>query len=216
MPGGSVGTPPLSPDEEWQEDREIFSRDHEGKLFIPEEVKRRWDKKNPRKFTPEAAIRTIVYMANGSVNESAAAAVGICRASFQRWMALAEKPDDPYSTEELRAWKKMLDQAEAMAEARAASGILEAGQAGQWTAYAWYLERRYPQRWGRKDTTLLGNPDGSPLASGDPIKGMNSEQMMLRLRALLSKGGAEVDKDKKPDAPAEGTPSVGSDVPDPA
>ena len=49
-----------------------------------------------------------------------------------------------------------------MTELRAAQGIMRAGDV-DWKAWAWFLERRYPKRWGRKDTAIHENPDGTPL-----------------------------------------------------
>lgn len=156
------GTATPSADEE-MEDREVFARDHEGELFITPAARKRWYDHNTKRFTPEVALKIIQYLGAGCFIETAAAAAGINKTTLYEWMKKAERSEEDGSTEELRAWKAQLDEAEANAEARAIMGIQEAGGQGVWQAFAWFLERKYSQRWGRKDTTLLGNPDGSPL-----------------------------------------------------
>lgn len=137
--------------------------DKAGILCVTESARRHWSDKNPKKFTPETALKIIQYLGAGCFIETAAAAAGINKTTLYDWMKKAERSEEAGSTEELRAWKAQLDEAEANAEARAIMGIQEAGAQGVWQAFAWFLERKYSQRWGRKDTTLLGNPDGSPL-----------------------------------------------------
>lgn len=160
-------------DDEWQEDRPVFDRgdgkqpgDKAGALYVTKEARKHWSDKNPKKFTPDIALKIITYLGgSGCCLETAAAAAGINKCTLHEWLRLAErsKPgDDSKGTEELRAWKKQLDEAECMTEMRAAQGIMDAGHT-DWKAWAWFLERRYPQRWGRKDTTMHANPDGTPL-----------------------------------------------------
>ena len=157
-------------DEAWQEDRPVFNReeqvDHGGRkvkvLVVTPEARKHWSDKNPKKFNPETALKIIQYVGGGSFLEQAALAAGICRMTLQNWIKAGENPAHPRSTEELRAWKRALDEAEAFAEARAVAGILQAGTV-QWQAFAWYLERKHWVRWGKKDTSMLANPDGTPL-----------------------------------------------------
>lgn len=206
------------------EDREIFARTpvvqgKGGELYITERAKKWWDKRNPRKFTPEFALKSIAYVSLGSVNAIAAEAAGASRASLQEWLRLARDPEDPKSTEELRAWKAQMDQAAAMAEARAVRGIIEAGVAGTWTAFAWYLERKHPERWGRKDTVAHTGPDGGPLSmqdltKGKPVDTMNSEQRMQEMRELMVKCGAATADGKlaeRPEPSAEPAPTATDD-----
>lgn len=188
-------------EEGWTQDREVFARDEETKpgasgpsrrIYVTEAAKKRWSDKNPRKFTPDVALKVIGYIGAGCFIETAAAAAGLNKSTLYEWMKRAERNADD-STEELRAWKTLLDEAEANAEARAVRGIQDAGAAGAWQAYAWFLERKYHQRWGRKDTTLLGNPDGSPLtpSAADSTDRMNTEQRAREVLALLAKAQAK-------------------------
>ena len=48
-------------------------------------------------------------------------------------------------------FQEAVQQAEAVAEAERVRLILKAGKYDDWKANAWYLERKYPERWGRKE-----------------------------------------------------------------
>jgi transposase len=144
------------------EDRPVFGRDDKtSQVYVSQDARKHWSDKNPKKFNPDTAIKVIEYVGSGCFLETAAAAAGLSKVTLYKWMRLGENKNDPGSTEELRAWKVRLDEAEAMAEARAVQGIQEAG-AQSWQAYAWFLERKYPQRWRQRNTVIPENPDGSP------------------------------------------------------
>lgn len=56
------------------------------------------------------------------------------------------------------------EKARAKAELRAISTIQTAGNNGQWQAYAWFLERVFYEKYGRRDRVALeGAPDGNPI-----------------------------------------------------
>lgn len=149
-------------DGEWMQDRPVFASDiHTSEAYVSPDARKHWSDKNPKRFTADLALKVIQYVSHGCYMETAAAAAGICKVTLYKWMSLGEKRDDPKSTEELRAWKVELDKAIATAEDRAVAGIQKAG-AQSWQAYAWYLERRHPDRWRQRNTVIAENPDGSP------------------------------------------------------
>lgn len=157
---------PDEPDEPVVFDREDGEEpgDKAGLLCVTQEARRHWSDKNPKKFTPETALKIITYLGgSGCCLETAAAAAGLNKTTLHDWLRRAERArGDDKCTAELRAWKAQLDEVEASTEVRAAQGIMAAGDT-DWKAWAWFLERRYPKRWGRKDTAIHENPDGSPL-----------------------------------------------------
>src|SRR5208283_5869700 len=115
-------------DETWQEDRQVFERDAQTKvLAATPEARRHWSDKNPKKFTPDVAVKIIQYVGMGAFVEMAAVCAGISKVTYYQWCKAGEDPAHPRSTEELRAWKRELDGAAAMCEARAVAGILAAG-----------------------------------------------------------------------------------------
>jgi len=64
----------------------------------------------------------------------------------------------------IRSFRTLLKGLRPAAETRAVSGIMAAGRRN-WTAYAWYLERKFPDRWGRKDKLQqeISGPNGQPV-----------------------------------------------------
>lgn len=74
-------------------------------------------------------------------------AVGITPQTLNNWKRQAREGKEPYVSffEELR-------EAERKAETVIAEGIYDIGfDKRNWTALAWLLERKNPERWGRKD-----------------------------------------------------------------
>jgi hypothetical protein len=73
--------------------------------------------------------------------------LGVGESTWYRWLEKGRYSKDRSIYREF--WES-IQKAEAAAEARAVSGVMAAGRRN-WTAYAWYLERKFPDRWGRKD-----------------------------------------------------------------
>jgi transposase len=92
----------------------------------------------PTKLTPEVQERIVTALRAGNYRETASRHAGISYMTFRRWEMKGE------------AIKK----AEADAEVRDLELISKAAEE-QWQAAAWKLERKYPQRWGRRDATKL-------------------------------------------------------------
>lgn len=99
----------------------------------------------PTKLTPELQAKIAGAIAAGNYQETACELAGIHPSTFYLWMARGEGGRKPYS-EFFEAIKK----AEAAAEAKRIQQITKASDT-DWKAAAWYLERRYPDRWGRRD-----------------------------------------------------------------
>lgn len=121
------------------------------------------------KLTPEVQATIVNYVRAGAYIETAAAAAGISKDSFYRWMRrgarekqrvekiLAEDETatfDEVVNEEERRYVEFVDAVEkalAEAELRDLLVIGQAAKAGAWQAAAWRLERKFPERWGRRD-----------------------------------------------------------------
>lgn len=74
--------------------------------------------------------------------------------------------DDPNAPAEYIAFAEEVVKAEADAEVIRLARISQAGQEGAWQADAWWLERKLPDKWGKKDKAqieLMGE-DGAPLS----------------------------------------------------
>lgn len=117
----------------------------------------------PSKLTPERQERIVLAVSAGSYPEVAARANGVDASTFYRWMA---RGDDPVERDpRYRVFREAVKEAEARAEVVAIGRIQQAAAGGTWTASAWYLERKYPDRWGRKDQIRqeVSGPGGGPV-----------------------------------------------------
>jgi hypothetical protein len=195
QPGDTAGEEQDGPD-----DAQVFERTANKPIAVSAESRQHWNDKNPRKFTPDAALKIIQYIAAGCFIETAAGAAGVTKKSLYNWMALGENPKDPRSTPELRAWKKLLDEAEALAEARAVQGIQAAGAGGTWQAYAWFLERKHANRWRAKSSVIPENPDGTPYV-GAAVQPKSSEEMIRQVQAMQAALAATAPGKDAPGAP---------------
>jgi hypothetical protein len=81
------------------------------------------------------------------------------------WREEGEKGNQPYA-----GFLDALEKGWARAEIRIAAQLQRHGQEdqpGQWTALAWFLERRFSDRWGRKqEVSLHGTPGKPPVQVG--------------------------------------------------
>jgi len=99
------------------------------------------------KLTPELIENAAKLIAGGNYASTVFQMLGIGESTWYEWLQRGrEGARKSIYTEFAEAIKK----AESAAELRAVSGIMAAGRRN-WTAYAWYLERKFPDRWGRKD-----------------------------------------------------------------
>jgi len=108
----------------------------------------------PSKLTPELQEKICGYIAEGNTIENSCAAVGISSGCYRQWMIKGrEQKSGKYFTF-LTAVKK----AEAKAQARYVKIIHDASET-TWTAAAWWLERKYPAQWGRKQRHEISGGD---------------------------------------------------------
>lgn len=98
----------------------------------------------PTKLTPRLRKRLLDLIAQGAYVEQAARAVNIAPSTFYAWKERGEAGEQPYAEflEALRA-------REALAETECV-GLLRAAGETDWRAVAALMERRWPDRWGRR------------------------------------------------------------------
>ncbi len=94
------------------------------------------------KLTKERTARLVELLRAGQNRESACAAVGIGSATLRRWIASAEHGD-----KRLARFARQIHEAESEAETRAVAQVQLHGK-NDWRALAWWLERRFPKKWG--------------------------------------------------------------------
>jgi hypothetical protein len=98
------------------------------------------------KLTPETQDKICNALRAGNHAKVAAEFGGVSETTFFRWMQEGEAATSGAKREFWEAIKK----AEADAEVQRVARIAKAGQDGVWQADAWWLERKFPERWGRQ------------------------------------------------------------------
>ena len=107
----------------------------------------------PTKFTQERAKRIVDAIRGGIDAVVAAKAGGISQSTFYEWRKRGENGERPFAQ-----FVAELEQAAAQAEAYAVALIYRAMQRDpRWAK--WFLERKYPQRWGHRPLVAF-EPEG--------------------------------------------------------
>lgn len=105
----------------------------------------------PAALTPECQKLIVGYLAEGNYLETACRASGITSATFRHWRQRAEQGDP--DAQQYADFFAVCKTAMAVGEVNALREV-KSGRQG-WQGSAWYLERRYPGRWGKKDKLEL-------------------------------------------------------------
>lgn len=108
--------------------------------------------------------------------ETVAATLGIHRDTFYEWRRRGKVAAEMRIRDEIIPHRERLylqfsdavEKALADGEVRDLATITKASRdtdrrPGQWTAAAWRLERRFPDRWGRRDRMEISGPGGGPI-----------------------------------------------------
>lgn len=109
---------------------------------------------------PVIVKRLIDAITAGNTFANAIILAGIGERTFYRWMAQGERARSK-SSKARQFWQKVKE-AEAQAVNRNVLCISTAARKS-WQAAAWYLERRLPEQWGRKDKVESSGPAGGPI-----------------------------------------------------
>ena len=94
------------------------------------------------KLAPEREERLVSLLKAGQSRTAACAAVGIVERTLRNWVTRGEEGDERWSS-----FAQRVREAESECETRAVVGVQIAGKK-DWRALAWWLERRFPLRWG--------------------------------------------------------------------
>lgn len=117
----------------------------------------------------------------GATLETAAAYAGIPRRTFHDWLQRGRQPKarDPY-----KGFALAVEDALAHFEVSAVAQIAKAG-AEEWQASAWRLERRFPDKYGRRTRV-----DGNIQVTSMPVLDISryTVEQLEQLRALLAIG----------------------------
>ena len=157
----------------------------------------------------------------GNYMETAAAYAGISKPTLYDWLKRGAKEKqrvESNTKNRIRESERLfvefsnaIKTALADAEMRDVGVITNAATVeGVWQASAWRLERKFPDRWGRKKLELSG-PDNGPIQHEVEVVGEETkEQQFERLFAAIDQYRADVDVSDSGVDPAE---SMDTDVP---
>lgn len=133
---------------------------------MPKEVGR------PVKINPTIQAELVKMIQAGNYMETAAAFVGISISTMRDWIRRGEREaqrfiDDP-KARPIKSETPFMEFSTAIKKAQAAAEIRDViiiGDAAResWQAAAWRLERKYPEKWGRKDRHEVSGPSGGPV-----------------------------------------------------
>lgn len=100
---------------------------------------------------PDTIQVLLAAITDGNYRETACKIAGIHKANFYRWLEQADNGD-----ERAQAFRAALEKAEAAAESQMVQAVRRAGELPQyWAAAATHLERKFPDRWGRRDESAV-------------------------------------------------------------
>lgn len=102
------------------------------------------------KLTPELQEKILLFLKAGNYVNTACLACGIDETTFYNWIKWGKKRKAGIYFKFFQSTKR----AEAEAEARLVTLVNLAGP-NNWQAAMTMLERKYPERWGRKDRTAV-------------------------------------------------------------
>jgi hypothetical protein len=139
----------------------------------------------PTKLTKEVQDRILQAVQAGNYLDTAAQFAGIDPSTMRRWVIKGEAPDAP---DAYREFCVAIKGARASAEVRSVALIQNAASNGTWQAAAWYLERSYPDRWGRTRIEVTGADNTAIRVEVD------ADSLEAKVRALALKQTAQTAK----------------------
>lgn len=111
----------------------------------------------PSKLTPELQAEICEHLEAGNYLETAAAAVGVHKSTVYDWMDKgADEEEGPHAD-----FLAAVDLARALAEIHDVAQVR--ARVDNWQAHMTLLERRSPDRWGRKQRIDHAGHDGGPV-----------------------------------------------------
>lgn len=115
----------------------------------------------PTKLTPALAKKLVALVEAGNYVNVAASACGIGRQTFYDWQKRGEADLKTGTLTPFAELAELLDVAAAKAEVDAVALVRK--QSKLWQASMTFLERRFPDRWGRRQAIEHSGPQGGPM-----------------------------------------------------
>lgn len=140
----------------------------------------------PTKLTPEVQDRILQAIRAGNYRETAARYGGISPATFYRWLERGERARrGPF-----REFREAVERAESEAEVRYVAIVAKAAT-DDVRAAQWWLEHRFPERWGRRQVDV--QHDGRVQIEGiyEALAPLLGDPEVARLGAAIARRLAE-------------------------
>lgn len=122
------------------------------------------------KLTKQLIDEAEKWIKAGNYNTTVCKYLGIHESTWYKWLQEGEHAKSGIKREFFERIKK----AESHSEMRSVQMIQKAGEQS-WQALGWYLERKFPDRWGKKDQTRLEHTG----KDGEAIKTETNQQIDL-------------------------------------
>ncbi len=121
----------------------------------------------PSKLTSEVKARLVQAIEAGNYYEAACGYAGITYTTFRNWMIKGENA----KSGKYREFFEAITRAETVAEVRMVAQWQQ-HMPEDYRAIRDFLERRFPDRWGRKDKVQqeISGPDGGPIQWVDLVR----------------------------------------------
>lgn len=163
-----------------------------------------------RKLTldPRRSKKILKAISHGLTLKRAALCAGVTYSTLSRWLRKGRRDDRNGTSSVFRSFYLEVRKADAAAEDAQAAMILKTAKK-VWTAAAWWLERKYPERWGRRDgvqikgkfeseaTVIAGSRTALPTPQeimAKLVEVLGEEQAMMMIQAAARQNGAETQK----------------------
>ncbi|MGI5873021.1 MAG: hypothetical protein ACOX8T_13440 [Bacillota bacterium] len=127
----------------------------------------------PSKLTSEVKARLVQAIEAGNYYEAACGYAGITYTTFRNWMIKGENA----KSGKYREFFEAITRAETVAEVRMVAQWQQ-HMPEDYRAIRDFLERRFPDRWGRKDKLQqeISGPDGGPIQWVDLVRLANDDE----------------------------------------
>lgn len=151
----------------------------------------------PTKLTPDIQEKILTVIKLGAYRAAACDFAGITAETLRNWIRRGENEGvGPY-------WEfaAAIKQAEASACLKALGTIRNAMEQ-EWQAAAWFLERKRPKEWAKRERHELTGKDGGPIRTQVRLGELSPHDRRARLDALAQRFGVE----ELPQADSPGIP----------
>lgn len=148
----------------------------------------------PTKLNDETQNAILKAIRKGAYVETAAAHAGIEKNTLYDWMKRGRRERQRINNGEtpnpketpFAKFSTAIEKEFGEAELRDLDVITKAGQDGQWQASAWRLERKFPDRWGKRSRVELTGANGSHIQVGPAIdlSKLTTEEIEVLYRLL--------------------------------